>query len=62
MTNFQCPECGYLYSEESGDEHEGYAPGTRFDALPDDFVCPDCSVRYKEDFLPVDDSLTNGRG
>ena len=29
---------------------KGYPPGTRFQSLPDDYVCPDCSVRYKEDF------------
>jgi rubredoxin len=50
---FQCPGCGYQYDEALGDEHEGFAPGTPFDALPDDFVCPDCSVRYKEDFEEV---------
>lgn len=50
MSEFKCPECGYTYDEESGNAHEGYAPGTRFDALPDDFACPDCSVRFKEDF------------
>ncbi len=53
MSEFKCPECGYLYDEEKGDEHEGYAPGTLFEALPDEFVCPDCSVRYKEDFEPI---------
>ena len=50
MTVYRCPECGYLYDEELGDSHEGYAPGTPFDALPDDFACPDCSVRFKTDF------------
>ena len=51
MSDFKCPECGYVFSEEKGDEHEGYPPGTRFESLPEDFVCPDCSVRYKEDFV-----------
>ena len=50
MGTFRCPECGYVYDEERGDPHEGYAPGTRFAALPDDFACPDCSVRFKDDF------------
>lgn len=53
MARMQCPECGYQYDEENGDRYEGYAPGTRFEDLPEDFVCPDCSVRYKEDFIPV---------
>ncbi len=50
MSTYKCPECGYTYDEEAGDEHEGYAPGTLFDSLPEDFACPDCSVRFKEDF------------
>ena len=50
MDRFRCPECGYLYDEEIGDDFEGFAAGTRFRDLPDDFVCPDCSVRRKEDF------------
>ena len=53
MSDFKCPECGYVFSEEKGDEHEGYPPGTPFESLPDDFACPDCSVRYKEDFVPA---------
>ncbi len=54
MTAYRCPECGYLYDEELGDSHEGYAPGTPFDALPEDFACPDCSVRFKSDFEQTD--------
>jgi rubredoxin len=50
MGEYKCPECGYTYDEAAGDDHEGYAPGTAFNALPDDFACPDCSVRFKEDF------------
>ena len=55
MSRFKCPECGYCYSEEQGDEREGYPPDTPFSSLPDDFACPDCSVRYKEDFELVSD-------
>jgi rubredoxin len=53
MSDFKCPECGWLYSEDKGDEHEGYAPGTAFTSLPEDFACPDCAVRFKEDFVPA---------
>lgn len=53
MSDYQCPECAYIYSEEKGDLHEGYPPGTPFSALPGDFACPDCAVRYKEDFEKV---------
>ncbi len=51
MPEFRCPGCGYLYDEAVGDEHEGYPPGFAFADLPADFVCPDCAVRYKEDFV-----------
>jgi len=54
MSRFRCPECGYLYDEDAGDDYEGYPAGTAFDALPDDFVCPDCAVRGKQDFERVD--------
>lgn len=50
---YQCPGCGYIYNEAQGDDHEGYPPGFAFADLPDNFVCPACSVRYKEDFQKV---------
>ncbi len=51
MAVYECPGCHYRYDEETGDEREGYPPSTLFDNLPEDFVCPDCGVRYKEDFV-----------
>ena len=53
VSSFRCPGCGYTYDENAGDDHEGYPPGMRFSELPEDFVCPDCAVRYKEDFEEV---------
>ena len=50
MARYRCPGCEYTYDEEQGDSHEGYSPGTTFESLPEDFTCPDCAVRYKEDF------------
>ena len=55
MSVYQCPGCGYCFDEALGDEYEGYAPGTLFDSLPADFVCPDCAVRQKSDFIPLTD-------
>lgn len=49
---YQCPCCGFIYDESQGDPDNGFPPGTSFEALPDDYTCPDCSVRYKEDFEP----------
>ncbi len=51
VAEYHCPGCGYLYDEALGDDHEGYPPGMLFAELPDDFVCPACAVRYKEDFV-----------
>jgi rubredoxin len=50
---YQDHKRGYCYDEAKGDDHEGYPPGFAFTELPADFVCPDCSVRYKEDFSVV---------
>jgi rubredoxin len=55
MARYQCPGCEYVYDEAVGDDHEGYPPGTPFEALSDDFTCPDCGVRYKEDFARLPD-------
>ena len=44
-----CDGCGYVYDEELGDPDNGIAPGTTWEELPDDFVCPLCGVG-KEDF------------
>ena len=56
VAEFQCPGCGYAYDESAGDNHEGYPPGMLFDDLPEDFVCPACAVRYKEDFVRSESS------
>jgi rubredoxin len=53
MSVFRCPECGYTYDEEQGDPREGFPPGTRLAALPDDWHCPDCGVEHHDDFEPV---------
>ena len=36
--------CGYVYDEESGDVELGIAPGTKWEDLPEDFVCPICGI------------------
>ena len=50
---FRCDSCGYIYDEEKGHEREGYPPGTTWDTMPDDFLCPDCGVRAKPDFEEI---------
>ena len=41
---YVCDLCGWEYSEEAGDPENGIAPGTKFEDLPDDFVCPLCGA------------------
>jgi rubredoxin len=53
MSQYQCPDCGYIYDEKTGADHEGYPPGTKWQDIPDDFPCPECFVREKPDFQPV---------
>ena len=49
---FKCTACGYVYDEEEGDPSNGIDPGTLFDDLPDDWVCPVCGTE-KEDFIEI---------
>jgi rubredoxin-NAD+ reductase len=46
---YVCAVCGFIYNEALGDPDEGFAPGTRFDDIPDDWECPECGVS-KRDF------------
>ena len=40
MTKYKCSVCGYIYDPEKGDPESGVNPGTSFENLPDDWVCP----------------------
>ena len=44
MKKYTCRICGYVYDEAAGDSNNGIAPGTKWDDLPDDFVCPICGA------------------
>jgi rubredoxin len=52
MTKYICTVCDYVYDPEVGDPDNGIAPGTAFEDLPDDWVCPDCGVE-KEEFEAI---------
>ena len=41
---FQCGTCGFIYEEAEGMPEEGFPPGTRWADIPNDWVCPDCSM------------------
>ncbi len=49
----RCPGCGYTYEVEVGNELEGFAAGTAWADIPEDWCCPDCGVREKIDFVAV---------
>lgn len=42
MKTYTCTLCGYTYDEEAGDPENGIAPGTKWEDLPDTWVCPMC--------------------
>ena len=44
MAKYICSACGYAYVEEIGDPDNGIEPGTAFEDLPDDWMCPMCGV------------------
>jgi len=50
----RCPGCAYTYDVVTGDEREGFAAGTAWADIPDTWCCPDCGVRDKVDFVPVE--------
>jgi flavin reductase (DIM6/NTAB) family NADH-FMN oxidoreductase RutF/rubredoxin len=48
MTKYQCTVCGYIYDPKLGDPDGGIAPGTPFEKLPDDWVCPICGAQKSQ--------------
>lgn len=52
MQKYICVACGLVYDPELGDPDSGIAPGTAFEDIPDDWVCPLCGVT-KDMFEPM---------
>ena len=46
---FHCLVCDHIYDEALGDPAAGLAPGTRFEDIPEEWVCPECGAT-KSDF------------
>ena len=44
MDKWRCTVCDYVYDPEKGDPVGGIPPGTAFEDLPDEWVCPMCGV------------------
>jgi rubredoxin len=46
-TRWICSMCNYVYDEKRGEPHRGIKPGTKFEDLPEDYVCPVCALDPK---------------
>lgn len=53
MKTYQCIVCGFVYDETQGIPAEGIPPGTKWEDVPDTWLCPDCGVG-KADFEMVE--------
>lgn len=43
MARYVCDYCSHVYDEADGDPDNGVPPGTLWDDVPDDWICPDCA-------------------
>lgn len=48
MKKYECVPCGYIYDEAAGDPDNGIAPGTKWEDLPEDWVCPVCEFSERQ--------------
>jgi rubredoxin len=46
-TRYICSMCDYIYDEKRGEPHRGIKAGTKFEDLPEDYVCPICATEPK---------------
>ncbi|MFW6171788.1 MAG: rubredoxin [Planctomycetota bacterium] len=54
MQKYVCEVCDWIYDPAAGLSDEGIEPGTPFEDLPEDFLCPECGVG-KDEFSPVEE-------
>lgn len=54
MKKYVCDVCGYIYDPVVGDPESGIEPGTSFEDIPEDWVCPLCGVG-KDEFSVVEE-------
>ena len=48
MQKWRCIVCNYVYDPAVGDTDNGVKPGTPFESIPDDWVCPLCGAGKDE--------------
>jgi len=53
MQKWECTVCGHVYDPKVGDPENGIEPGTPFEDLPEDWVCPDCGMP-KNVYIPME--------
>lgn len=44
MKKWICVVCGWVYDEAKGLPEEGIAAGTKWEDIPEDWLCPECKV------------------
>ncbi|HNR24144.1 MAG TPA: rubredoxin [Candidatus Bipolaricaulis anaerobius] len=44
MEKWECTVCGWIYDPAKGDPSQGISPGTAFEDLPEDWLCPECGA------------------
>ncbi len=44
MNSWECIVCDYIYDPAKGDVDEGVEPGTPFQEVPEDWLCPNCGA------------------
>jgi rubredoxin len=50
---YMCLLCGFIYDEQQGWPEDGIAPGTRWQEVPEDWLCPECGAT-KMDFEMIE--------
>lgn len=50
---YKCLNCSHIYDEAEGDPSSGVAPGTRWEDVPEDWICPECGSE-KKDYSLID--------
>lgn len=58
MSKWECIVCGLVYDEKEGWPDDGIAPGTKWEDVPEDWLCPDCGVG-KEDFELLEQAVVD---
>lgn len=57
MKKWECLVCGWIYDEAEGDPEGGIKPGTRWEDIPEDWICPECGLGKRDfDMSPLEEA------